>query len=242
MQSPFPGMDPYLERFWGDVHHSMITRARDAIQKQLPRELVARIDVREFVEPIESWPRAEAATFLRLGGSLEHCEPARQGFIQIIDRTLDRRVVTVIEILKPSNKSNGIGLELYLTNQEKLKSGGVSLVEIDLVRAGARDLSAPLDRIPKGHRTSYAVCVRRGWKLLESEHYLVPLPKRLPTIAIPLRQADQDIRLDLQTILNECCEEGRYVDDIDYREEPDPPLSTDDARWADTLLKEQGYR
>jgi hypothetical protein len=66
MQSPFPGMDPYLEPLWGDVHHSMITRARDAIQKQLPRELVARINVREFVEPIESWPRNEGVRFLRL--------------------------------------------------------------------------------------------------------------------------------------------------------------------------------
>jgi hypothetical protein len=46
----------------------------------------------------------------------------------------------------------------------------------------------------------------------------------------------------LQAILNECCEEGRCVDDIDYREEPDPPLGPDDAKWADALLKEQGYR
>ena len=29
MRSPFPEMDPYLEQFRGDVHHSMITRARD---------------------------------------------------------------------------------------------------------------------------------------------------------------------------------------------------------------------
>jgi hypothetical protein len=23
--SPFPGMDPYLERYWGDVHDAFIT-------------------------------------------------------------------------------------------------------------------------------------------------------------------------------------------------------------------------
>ena len=57
---------------------------------------------------------------------------------------------------------------------------------------------------------------------------------------MPLRQTDQDIPLDLQAILNECCDEGGYVDDIDYREEPDPPLDPDDAKWADALLKEQG--
>ena len=30
--------------------------------------------------------------------------------------------------------------------------------------------------------------------------------------------------------------------DIDYSEDPDPPLTGDDARWADALLREQGRR
>ena len=64
-----------------------------------------------------------------------------------------------------------------------------------------------------------------------------PCASGLPAIAMPLRQTDRDIPLDLQAILNECCEEGRYVDDIDYREEPDPPLGPDDARWAEPCSK-----
>jgi hypothetical protein len=123
MHSPFPGMDPYLEQFWGDVHHSIITRIRDAIQKQLPRGLVSRIDSREFIEPIESWPSDEAAKFVRMGGSLEHSEPARQGFVMIIDRISGRRMLTVIEILKHSNKLAGPGRDLYLKKQEELIEG-----------------------------------------------------------------------------------------------------------------------
>jgi hypothetical protein len=34
--SPFPGMDPWLEQHWGDVHHSIITYARDQLQERLP--------------------------------------------------------------------------------------------------------------------------------------------------------------------------------------------------------------
>ena len=34
MRSPFPGMDPYLEQYWGDVHHStdhlLVRRASEA--------------------------------------------------------------------------------------------------------------------------------------------------------------------------------------------------------------------
>ncbi len=65
--------------------------------------------------------------------------------------------------------------------------------------------------------------------------------ERLPAIAIPLRRDDRDVPLDLQALLDQCYEAAAY-DDIDYREEPDPPLKPDDARWADELLREQGLR
>jgi hypothetical protein len=77
---------------------------------------------------------------------------------------------------------------------------------------------------------------------LAFEYYRFPLRERLPAIAIPLRQTDRDIPLDLQAVLDECAEEGRYVDDIDYAKEPDPPLDRNDAEWADTLLRDQGLR
>jgi hypothetical protein len=173
---------------------------------------------------------------------IEQDEPVRQGFIEIMDLKSGRRVVTVIELLSPSNKLPGPGRELYLRKQEELKEGGVTLVEIDLLRTGSRVLSVAFDRVPEGHRTPYAACVRRGWKNLEFEYYRIPLRERLPAIAIPLRQADSDIALDLQALLDECCDEGRYVEDIDYREEPDPPLDPDDASWADALLRERAFR
>jgi hypothetical protein len=144
--------------------------------------------------------------------------------------------------LSPSKKLPGPGRELYLKKQEELRAEGVSVVEIDLLRFGRRILSASFDRIPDGHRTPYAACTRRGWKPLEIEYYRIPLRERLPAIRIPLRREDRDVALDLQAVLDRCYEEGRYGDDIDYREQPDPPLGSDDARWAESLLREQGLR
>ena len=46
MPSPFPGMDPYLEASWGDIHHRFITYSCDQIQSQLPRDLKARTEER----------------------------------------------------------------------------------------------------------------------------------------------------------------------------------------------------
>jgi hypothetical protein len=264
MRSPFPGMDPYLEQFWGDVHHRLITYSCDELQKHLPGDLRARMGERVFVEPTEAQGRnvipdvrvvergRREEPGLRLSNGvavaeplvvhLEQDEPVRQGFIEIIDIKSGRRVVTVIEILSPSNKVAGPGRELYVKKQEELRAGGVSLIEIDLLRTGARVLSVPFDRIPEGHRTPYAACARRGWKPFEIEFDRIPLRDRLPAIAIPLSRDDPDVPLDLQALLDQCYETGRYGDDIDYREEPDPPLQPDDARWADTLLREQGRR
>ncbi|HZL34182.1 MAG TPA: DUF4058 family protein [Tepidisphaeraceae bacterium] len=51
MKSPFPGMDPYLERHWQDVHQSICTYARDQMQEKLGGgPLVARLGERLVVE------------------------------------------------------------------------------------------------------------------------------------------------------------------------------------------------
>src|SRR5271168_1693185 len=50
MASPFPGMDPYLEAHWRDVHASLIIYARDALQGVLPSSLRARVEERVLLE------------------------------------------------------------------------------------------------------------------------------------------------------------------------------------------------
>ena len=49
MKSPFPGMDPYLELRWSDVHSSLAIYGRDALNRQLPTGLLARSDERAIV-------------------------------------------------------------------------------------------------------------------------------------------------------------------------------------------------
>ena len=41
-KNPFPGMNPWLEAHWGDVHTSLTTYACDQLQPQLPAGLRAR--------------------------------------------------------------------------------------------------------------------------------------------------------------------------------------------------------
>src|SRR5947209_3184336 len=53
MASPFPGMDPYLEAHWRDIHARLIIYASDALQGALPSSLRARVEERVLLETPE---------------------------------------------------------------------------------------------------------------------------------------------------------------------------------------------
>jgi hypothetical protein len=59
---------------------------------------------------------------------------------------------------------------------------------------------------------------------------------------IPLRSTDPDAILDLQSIIDQAYDRGRY-DDIDYSQPLSPPLPPVDAEWAQQLMRDhQGNR
>lgn len=263
MKSPFPGMDPYLEQHWGDIHHSLITYARDQLQPDLPDDLLARVEERVFLEfegaqrrtvypdvrVVETGQPRQAATAVDSGTaiaeplliSLED-EPITEGYIEIIDVGTGHRVVTVIEFVSPTNKTPGKGRELYLKEQDEVLKAGSSLVEIDLTRAGDRSSVLPIDTVPPSHRTTYQVCIRRGWGPKMLAVYPLPLQQRLPVIPIPLRETDADARLDLQALIDQCYRNGRY-DRLDYSGNPNPPLvDSAESEWANELLRAHGRR
>ena len=172
---------------------------------------------------------------------LDQSEPIRQGFIEIIDIKSGRRVVTVLEVLSPSNKTPGPGRDQYVKKQEELRDGGVSLVEIDLLRAGKAGPVRSLRPHPRGPSHTLRGLCPAGLESVRGRSITASLSACLPAIRIPLDREDRDIALDLQALIDQCYEEGRY-DDIDYREDPEPPLAPDDAQWADALLREKGLR
>jgi len=262
MKSPFPGMDPYLERHWRDVHARLVLYACDQLESSLPRPLIARVEERIVFEIDEAEvrllypdiriverPIPEAVGTLAAPGHADaesafihvDAEPATETYLEIRDAER-RRVVTVIEFLSETNKLPGEGLRQYRQKQRELHQGGVSLVEIDLLRAGKRSLVWPTPRFPRRVRATYQALVRRGWIAEKLQILALRLRRQLPSIPIPLREQDQEVRLELQPLIDQAYRKGRYGDTIDYREPPDPPFDGDDETWADTLLKETGKR
>ena len=262
MKSPFPGMDPYLQQHWRDVHSSLVIYARDQLQRGLPSGLVARVEERVYLEKegeadrsifpdvfvVERPKRRRAAGASRGGVALAEPvivkfrnEPLTETFLQILDAKSGKRVVGIVEFISPTNKIPGAGYDLYRQKQMEAEQAGISLVEIDLVLGGHRVLSVPLSRIKFRYRTRYQAIVRRGWNWQEAAVYPLPLNDRLPAIPVPVRQTDRDAPLDLQALIDQSYQNGCY-DDIDYQEESDPPLEGNDAVWADKLLREAGKR
>lgn len=257
MKSPFPGMDPYLEKHWGDVHHRLIQYSCDALQSALPADLRARVEERVFLESESEQrvvvPDVHVAHVLREtaeetggygGGGLGvaeplvfevHNEPITEGYIEIRQRD-GGKVITVIEFLSPANKMGGVGRQQYLAKQDEVMRSDASLVEIDLVRAGNSVVALPPAGVPPKYRADYVACISPGWKRNRREIYAMPLRQRLPVLPIPLRQNEARIRLDLQTLIEQVYQAGRY-DDIDYAPELTPPLTAEDALWVRELIK-----
>ncbi len=265
MENPFPGMNPYLEQYWREIHQRLITYAGDVLQSHLPESLRARIEERVFLETedvryrhaypdihIVEHPRpsssasatqvaqSDVAVVEPLIMEVEN-EPVTERYIEIVDAASGNRVVTVIEFLSPANKVPGNGQKLYLRKQRDVIDADINLVEVDLTRSGERVLSLHPINYPPAYRTTYQILVRRAARPFTVEIYPAPLSRRLPAIHIPLRPDDKDIDLDLQGLIDRCYKNGRY-DDIDYASDPEPPLGKDDAIWADQRLKEKGIR
>ena len=119
----------------------------------------------------------------------------------------------------------------------QLKNAGVSLVEIDLLRAGVPTVQAPPFKITPNQRATYCAAVRRSWGGTQCDYFLLPLRRKLGDIPIPLREGEPEAVLDLQSLIDRVYENGAYGMDIDYSRPPVPPLEGEDARWAEEIAR-----
>ena len=201
MKSPFPGMDPYLEQHWGDVHTRLIVYASNQINAQLPDDLQARVEESIAVEADDPprrtvYPdvsvveppsvRETAAPALAVVTVAEPCvllddEPRTQRHIEIVNLRDGGRVITAIEVLSPANKVGQAGRSAYRKKQRDYLEAGINLVEIDLVRDGDFILAAVEHRIPPDYRTPYLVCIRRAVNRVKSKSTESRYANRCPT-------------------------------------------------------------
>ncbi|MEZ6061727.1 MAG: DUF4058 family protein [Planctomycetaceae bacterium] len=253
MPSPFPGMDPFIESqgFWPDFHATFINYVRERLADQLPDSYDARLDERvnfvrvqddsiQRIRPDVSISQSDARdTGAATSGGVATLEPVtlqetieeevREAYIEIINRE-DRSLVTILEVLSPTNK-NEPARGHYLTKRLAILQQPVHLVELDLLRGGRRhNFARPL---PPGDYYAY---VSRVEKRMGCDVYAWPLERCLPTIPVPLAKPDPDVLLDLQAVFSLTYDRGRYQRAIDYGQPLTPTLDEQSRQWAESLL------
>ena len=263
MKSPFPGMDPYLERYWSDFHVSLLVAIKEALQPILPRGLRARAEEQVMLESDGGEPlarhRPDVAVVERERRRPEVAassatvavpepytirffgDPQLDRFLQIIDIADGNRVVTVIEVLSPWNKAPGRLNEEYRRKLKGYAEAGVNVVEIDLLRGPRGRLAVDAGDLPLERRTAYYVAVRPATWPEQWDVYSIALREPIPPVRVPLRPGDPPAVLQLQPLIERVYAAGGY-DDIDYSKPPDPPLRAEDEAWADELLRGAGLR
>jgi hypothetical protein len=248
-------MDPYIESptHWADFHATFIPSLREAINDVLPANYVARIDEeivmldpgfadrdRRKAGPAVAVMHGPFAPGGATGGAtavappvpvtldnIPLLDPMTELFIEVT-RLPEREVVTVVEVLSPTNKvSEGRGL--YLDKRNRLLRRQVNIVELDLLRAGRRlELSRPL---PTGH---YYAFVSRADRRPKCDVYPWTVRDRLPVIPIPLKSPDPDVQVDVARAFAVAYDRGPYGRMIDYGsdEYAPPKFAGADADWV----------
>ncbi len=260
--NPFPGMNPYLQERWSDVHVTLLIYIRDALAEQLPADLSVHAEERVAVEAgsvknyradvavVEEWrsgsppvwaPDEPGDSALAMTKPIVvFVEPEIERWLEISDEFGE--VITVVELLSPGNKSEP-GARAYRKEQLDHLTAGVNLVEIDLIRGGEHVLAVPPRAFARPPAADYLVCVAplRLGDPHRREIYPCSFREPLPTIRVPLRAGDPMVPLALQPLIDKCYQTGRYWQAA-HLCELHPPLAGDDAAWVEQRLKAAGLK
>lgn len=245
-QGPFPGMiDPWSEIGWyfQQIHNVMIVHLLGQIRPQvLPLGYLVGIEAslqiaegREpdvFIhrpgtptEPDDRWNYAAAAAALRVEIGVQTDEPELQA-IYIKDLNTGT-LVTVVEVISPSNKSQAVaGYRVY---RQQLLHQGVNVVEIDATRSVKRLLENRLTAEAAYHVAVY---------LPGDRPYLLgsAFGEHLKRFALPLRgeAIAVDPRAAYAFAYREASIAGQIEQDMRYSEDklPFPSLIPVEQRQA----------
>lgn len=257
MSNPFPGMDPYLEGdLWTTVHTDLCAEIARQLAPKLRPKYVVLSTRRVILAPPDEDEGIGGQRFPDVGILSAHSpglssgpavlnaplilptslpEPIPHISVEIRD-VANRKLVTCIEVLSPTNK-RGPGREEYMGKRFQILSGDAHLVEIDLLRTGTRfPTGKPLPAVP------YFVFISHAERRHEVEVWPITLEQPLPTVPIPLLPDDPPGKLDLQQALTVVYDIMGYDELIDFSQAPPGPLTATESGWLDEQLRRVGRR
>ena len=263
MPSPFPGMDPWLERppVFPTLHNALIIYLQVAVNAALPPGYVAANDSRLYVDPelhripdsgvfgpgkAPDAPAVALATLTRAGlleAATEVVTDTVEDFYLEIRTVDDERLVTAVEVVCPANKRVGeSGWASYQQKQDEFRRSQVNLVEIDLLRGGPHTTAVPLARLRAvAPNCDYHISVMVAGSPRHDFIAPIKLADRLPHVPIPLDSGIEPVTIDLQAVFDRCYDEGGFARRVKYaKQQPEPPLTREQQAWAEGALRARG--
>ncbi len=259
MASPFPGMDPYLEQpaFWSSFHTRFMVAIADALDAQLFPRYYVDVETRTYIDDDDSEilvgipdglvlatgetaspAKSEQSEPVGTSGAvatlaepivLPMPEEVRERYLEIRE-VGSNETVTVMELLSPKNKQAGAGRMAYLRKRRQVLASLTHLVELDLLRANR---TMPWSG---GTMKDYHIVVSRSEQRPAAELYSFSLPETMPTIVLPLKQAES-VALNLQDVFKGVMERAHYDARIDYGQPlPGPQPSVEVQAWIQERL------
>jgi hypothetical protein len=245
-------MDPYLEHpaLWPDVHNSIIGALRDELSPRLrPRYYVALERRMYSLKPddLAFIGRPDVAVVSRStqphGGRKVQ---SRAGVLEVEVPMIDEvgetflevhevgtgQVVTILELLSPANKLHARGRKEYEEKRDQVFQSRTSLVEIDLLRSGD-----PMPIVGGSVTSDYRILVSRGSQRPRAHLHAFNVRDPLPSFSLPLAPGDAEPTVELDTVFHDLYERASFDLRLDYSQRPVPPLSEDDAVWAERLIE-----
>lgn len=180
-------------RLWSYFHKDWLLQLRQALREQLPP------DYRVFVEseavlispdaasPVAAvlpdvsvsrstsgpFPHSPLAAESPTAAVIEAEEPCEleTHYMLVIRRAPEQHIVAAVELLSPSNKGvgNRLDQQQHLRKRSEYLNAGVSLLEIDALVQGERDLPPALSRLADYERCAWTAHITggkrrfRGW-------------------------------------------------------------------------------
>jgi len=250
MPTPFPGMDPYLERrdHWHAVHTRLLVAIADALGPQVWPHYRVDIELRTYIALLTSESLAGIPDVLVMSSPREVGHPIAPAIgiapqvvevpmpeeiherYLVVREVTTQDVVTVVEILSLANKLTHEGREAYAAKRTIVLGSKTNLVEMDLLRAGS-----PLPLFQAG-QSDYRILISPAPSRPRAMAYTLSVRDPLPTLSIPLQPGAPEPTLPLNQLLHDLYERARYDLAIDYSQPPVPPLHDDDLAWARPLL------
>jgi hypothetical protein len=264
MQSPFPGMDPYIEAsgLWADFHTELISDIKRALAKVVPQRYLVRFGERSYIVLVESQgktshpffpdvsittPRGHKKTTNRGGPAL--AEPAGEvepvtmrAFIQEEHRE------AFVEIYEMSPEQRLVtSLEVLSPSNKRPGTEGWDLYQRKRQSLLLGDANlVEIDLLRSGQRmpmldpwpdSPYTLLVAPAKKPQLCRVWAAHFQRPLPLLRVPLAKPDPDIPLDLQSMIAAIYQRSRYERSVDYHKPLNPPLGEEEAAWLAQQLQ-----